>query len=57
MNRALSAVARLLHRDEGQDLIEYALLASLIVIAMITAVSHLGDVINSVFWQPIAQNF
>jgi Flp pilus assembly pilin Flp len=57
MNRASAAVTRLVRRDDGQDLIEYALLASLIAIAMITAVAHLGDVINSVFWQPIAQSF
>jgi len=57
MNRALSAIMRLLRHDDGQDLIEYALLVSLIAIAMITAVSQLGNIINSVFWQPIAQNF
>lgn len=57
MNRALAAVTRLLRRDDGQDLIEYALLASLIALAALTAVAQLGNVINSVFWQPIAQSF
>ena len=57
MNRALSAVTRLFRHDDGQDLIEYALLASLIAIALIAAVSQLGNIVNSVFWQPIAQNF
>ena len=57
MNRALSAVTRRLRRDDGQDLIEYALLASLIAIALVTAVSQLGNIINAVFWTPIAQNF
>jgi Flp pilus assembly pilin Flp len=58
MNRASStAVTRLLSREDGQDLIEYGLLASLIALAAITAVSQLGSIINVVFWQPIAQIF
>jgi Flp pilus assembly pilin Flp len=57
MLRALSIVSRIVRRDEGQDLIEYALLATLIAIAMIAVVTQLGTTINSVFWQPIAQNF
>lgn len=57
MNRALSAVTRLVRHDDGQDLIEYALLVSLIAVALIVAVSQLGNTINTVFWQPIAQNF
>jgi Flp pilus assembly pilin Flp len=57
MNRAPSAVTRLFRHDDGQDLIEYALLASLIAIALIAAVSQLGNIVNTVFWQPIAQNF
>jgi Flp pilus assembly pilin Flp len=48
---------RLLHRwlqlDEGQDLLEYALLASLIAIAALGAVTVLGDHLNRVFWQAI----
>ena len=57
MSRALSAVTRLVRHDDGQDLIEYALLVSLIAVALIVAVSQLGNTINTVFWQPIAQNF
>jgi len=57
MNCALSAVWRLVRHDDGQDLIEYALLATLIAIAMIAVVSQLGNTINAVFWQPIAQSF
>jgi Flp pilus assembly pilin Flp len=57
MNRALTVVMRLVRRDEGQDLIEYALLATLIAIALIGAVSQLGNTINTIFWQPIAQSF
>jgi Flp pilus assembly pilin Flp len=57
MLRALSIVSRIVRRDEGQDLIEYALLATLIAVAMIAVVTQLGHTINSVFWQPLAQNF
>jgi Flp pilus assembly pilin Flp len=57
MNRVLSVVMRLARRDEGQDLIEYALLATLIAVALIGVVSQLGATINTIFWQPIAQSF
>lgn len=40
---------RLLTETEGQDLIEYALLAALIALAAITAMSNLGSAINSKF--------
>ena len=55
MTRALSAATRLFRPDDGQDLIEYALLGSLIAVVAITAVTQLGNVINVVFWQTIAQ--
>ena len=38
-----------LKSEEGQDLIEYALLAALIALAAITAMSNLGTQINSKF--------
>ena len=48
---------RLLHRwlrgDEGQDLLEYGLLAALIAVAAYGAVGVLGDHLNRVFWQAI----
>lgn len=40
---------RLLNDSEGQDLIEYALLAALIALAAITAMSSLGGAINTKF--------
>jgi pilus assembly protein Flp/PilA len=40
---------RLLNDTEGQDLIEYALLAALIALAAITAMTNLGGAINSKF--------
>jgi Flp pilus assembly pilin Flp len=42
-----------LRQTTGQDLLEYALLASLIAIAAIGAVGLLGHQLNTVFWQAI----
>ena len=50
-------LATLFHRrirdDHGQDLIEYALLVSLIVIVAIAGVKNLGDTISTVLWDVI----
>jgi Flp pilus assembly pilin Flp len=43
--------------DSGQDLLEYALLVSLIVIAAIGAVNILGSTIKTAFWDGIAAKF
>ena len=43
--------------DSGQDLLEYALLVALIVIAAIGAVDTLGGTIKTVFWDGIAAKF
>lgn len=40
---------RLVTETEGQDLIEYALLAALIALAAITAMQNLGTAINTKF--------
>jgi Flp pilus assembly pilin Flp len=57
MTYVISAVARFVRRDDGQDLLEYGLLVVLIAIVALAAVSTVGTTLNSVFWQPIAQNF
>ena len=57
MNRVLTAVVRLACEKSGQDLIEYAMLAALIAIVAMIGVSTLGQTINTVFWQSIAQTF
>ena len=46
-------IKRLLRLQDGQDLLEYGILASLIAIAALGAVSLLGDTINTVFWTHI----
>src|SRR5256885_13543275 len=51
----LTAIRRLALRDEGQDLMEYGLLAALIAIVAMVSVSALGNQIFNVFWQNIAQ--
>jgi Flp pilus assembly pilin Flp len=54
MHIALSFVQRLRRDDEGQDLLEYGLLASLIAIVAMAAVAGLGTTIMDVFWTAIA---
>lgn len=44
---------RLLRIEEGQDLLEYGVLASLIALVALGAVGLLGDQLNRVFWQGI----
>ena len=41
------------HSEEGQDLLEYGMLAALIAILALGAVRTVGDVINRSFWQTI----
>jgi len=53
----MAAVLRLARRDDGQDLVEYGLLAALIAVVVMTAVATLGNTINTVLWQSIVQNF
>jgi pilus assembly protein Flp/PilA len=40
--------------EEGQDLLEYGLLAALLAVVAIGAVTVVGNTINTVFWQTIA---
>ena len=39
--------------DEGQDLLEYGLLAALIAVVAVGAVSSVGQAIYNVFWKTI----
>jgi pilus assembly protein Flp/PilA len=50
----VSKIARVLHVEDGQDLLEYGLLAALIAVIAIGAVTMVGNTINTVFWQSIA---
>jgi Flp pilus assembly pilin Flp len=55
MVEMMTAIGRLVLRDEGQDLIEYGLLAALIAIVAIAGVTVLGTTIFTTFWQNIGQ--
>lgn len=55
MAKWMTAVRRLASLDNGQDLIEYGLLAALIAIAAMVSVTALGDTIYHVFWKQIGQ--
>ena len=52
--KGLQAKWRALASDSGQYLLEYALLASLIVMVAVGAVTQVGNTLNTVFWQAIA---
>jgi Flp pilus assembly pilin Flp len=51
------SIRRVSKQDAGQDLIEYALLASLIAMVAMGAVKLFGDTISTVLWGSIALNF
>jgi Flp pilus assembly pilin Flp len=57
MTRVLTTLAALRRRDEGQDLIEYALLAALVAIFATAGIRAVGTAAENVLWQTIAQNF
>jgi pilus assembly protein Flp/PilA len=57
MNQLLLEINRFVRREEGQDLLEYGLLAVLIAILAMGAVTTLGTKIDTFFWRDIAQNF
>ena len=43
--------------EEGQDLLEYGLLAALIAIVALGAVASLGQTIHTLFWKTIELSF
>ena len=40
--------------DSGQDLLEYGLLMSLVVIVALASVKQLGDTVKTILWDVIA---
>ena len=48
-NRVYFYLYNLLHREDGQDLAEYAILIGLIALAVILAVTLLGRSISTIF--------
>lgn len=57
MNSLSFAARRLLQSNDGQDLLEYGLLMAIIAVGAILSVSTLGNTVNTVLWQVIANNF
>ena len=51
---SITALRSLVRRDEGQDLLEYALLVALIALVCVVAITAAGDNVNTIFDQ-IAQ--
>ena len=49
----MNLLRRLTQLEDGQDLVEYGLLVSLIAVAAVAAVGLLGDHLNRFFWQAI----
>src|SRR5205807_1674007 len=57
MNLIINRLRSLVRDDSGQDLLEYGLLAVLIAVVAMVAVTTVGQQITTVFWNGIAQNF
>ncbi len=54
MDRLVSLIVAWAGQEDGQDLLEYAILCALIALVAVGAVQTLGNTINTVFWQAIA---
>ncbi len=53
MTRVLALIANLAADDQGQDLLEYAMLMALIAVVAVLTVTQLGQTITSILWAPI----
>jgi len=47
----LEMIKRFIREEEGQDLVEYALLLAFLALAAIVALPTLGNVVNNLFTQ------
>ena len=54
MKDFVSLVANRVRSEDGQDLLEYALLCGLIALVALGAVTAVGNQINDVLWKVIA---
>jgi Flp pilus assembly pilin Flp len=54
MKRLVMFVVSRVRREDGQDLLEYAMLCALIALVALGAVTAVGNQINTVLWQVIA---
>jgi len=49
MQKVYVKVQNLMDREEGQDLVEYALLITLVALGVVTGVNNVASAINTVF--------
>jgi Flp pilus assembly pilin Flp len=54
MKRLVTVVNERVRSEQGQDLLEYAMLCALIALVALGAVTAVGTQINTVLWQVIA---
>ncbi len=57
MEHVITMIGSLAKREDGQDLMEYGILMALIAVVAMAGVTFLGDQINVVLWEAIANNF
>jgi Flp pilus assembly pilin Flp len=55
MTQMMTVIGRLFLRDDGQDLLEYALLVGLIALVAMVGITTVGNTVFSVFWTGIGQ--
>lgn len=49
LNKTYLKIQELFSHEEGQDLVEYALLITLIALAVVGGVNHVASALNNVF--------
>jgi Flp pilus assembly pilin Flp len=53
MSQTIAFILNFARKDEGQDLLEYALLMALIAVGAVLTVTKLGRTVTDILWAPI----
>ena len=56
MSQAIKIIVDFARKDEGQDLLEYALLMALIAVGAVLTVTQLGRTVTDILWAPIVSS-
>ena len=56
MSQAIKIIVDFARKDEGQDLLEYALLMALIAVGAVLTVTQLGRTVTDSLWAPIVSS-
>ncbi len=56
MTALVNFIVDITRKDEGQDLLEYALLMALIAVGAILTVTQLGQTVTNILWAPIVSS-